>query len=232
MKQLTDYLTESFNKEYGYRVKIAADCGAEHLTKLENCLQKYNLVSATKWKRAPIQENPAEFVRHKGAQFTSEVCSSDVILKYPVNERILEVWLAVHMGLDHSRVLVYGVKEPRRLEADNTAERTAHNKDRTVTEKDAVLNKEDQTHYEMQNEDVDQTGALFGEEFNKRFLEELKKIKAEKGDKYFSNYPTKDQIMGEDLRAMWDNITGVPNMGRGTETTKEVDVVSQSSRRN
>jgi hypothetical protein len=230
MKQLKDYLSESFNKEYGYRVKIAADCGADHMDRLEGALQKYNLVSATAWKRTPIEENPTEFVRHKGVSITSEVCSTDVILKYPVNERILEVWLAVNMGLDHNRVLVYGVKEPRRMEADNAAERTKYNKDRTVTEKDALLNNEDQTHYEMQNEDLD--FATFGEEYNKQFLEELQKIRAEKGDKYFSNYPSKDQIMGEDLRHMWDHITGLPNMGRGNEATKEVDVISQSSRRN
>ena len=51
MRELKDIINESFSKEYGYRVKIAADCTADHMSKLESALQKYNLVSATPWKR-------------------------------------------------------------------------------------------------------------------------------------------------------------------------------------
>jgi hypothetical protein len=229
--QLRDFITESFKKEYSFRVKIAADCKPEHLDIIENCLAKYNVVSVASFKRSPIQENPMEFVRAKGVKLISEVCSTDVILKYPVHERILEVWLAVHLGLDHDRVLCYNVKDPRKLEADNAAERTEYNKDRTVTEDDSVLGKEDQTHYEMQNEGVADI-AYFGEEYNKKFLDTLAKIKAEKGADYFKNYPTKDEIMGDNLKPMWDTLNNGVNMGRGTESTKEVDVISQSSRRN
>jgi hypothetical protein len=227
--QLRDFITESFKKEYSFRVKIAADCKPEHLDIIESCLAKYNVVSVAAFKRTPIQENPMEFVRAKGVKLISEVCSTDVVLKYPVHERILEVWLAVHLGLDHDRVLCYNVKDPRRAEADNAAERTEYNEDRSVTEADAVLAKEDQTHYEMQNEDLD--FATFGEEYNKKFLDTLAKIKAEKGADYFKNYPTKDEIMGDNLKPMWDTLHGQANMGRGVEN-KEVDVISQSSRRN
>lgn len=227
--QLKDFIAESFKKEYAYRVKFACNCGPEQMTTLENCLQKYNLVSAAPWKRTPIQENPMEFVRAKGMKFVTEVSSTDIVLKYPINPRILEVWLAVNMGLDHDRVLAYDVKEPRKLEADNAAERTEFNKDRSVTEKDSILANEDQTHYEMQNEDLD--FATFGEEYNKKFLDTLAKIKAEKGADYFRNYPTKDEIMGDNLKPMWDTLHGQANMGRGVEN-KEVDVISQSSRRN
>jgi hypothetical protein len=136
--QLRDFITESFKKEYSYRVKIAADCGPDHMKKLKTCLEKYNLVSAAKWKRTPIEENPVEFVRAKGVKFVSEVCATDVVLKYPVNERILEVWLSVNLGIPHERVLVYGVKDPRRLQADMAAERVAADKDRDAKQDDAV----------------------------------------------------------------------------------------------
>jgi hypothetical protein len=229
--QLRDFITESFKKEYSFRVKIAADCKPEHLDIIENCLAKYNVVSVASFKRSPIQENPMEFVRAKGVKLISEVCSTDVVLKYPVHERILEVWLAVHLGLDHDRVLCYNVKDPRKLEADNAAERTEYNKDRTVTEDDAVLAKDDgQAHYEMQNEGLEDA-VYFGEEYNKKFLDTLAKIKADKGADYFKNYPTKDEIMGDNLKPMWDTLHNQANMGRGVEN-KEVDVISQSSRRN
>jgi len=227
MKLLNEYITESFNKEYGYRIKFAADCGAEHMAKVESCLAKYNLVSATPFKRTPIEENPIEFVRYKGVQCTSEVCSSDIILKYPVNERILEVWLAVNLGLDHSRVLCYGVNDPRRIESDLAAERKVRDDGRLVDQEEAELAQESFDHYENENAEIEDFD-LFGEAYNAKFLAELEKIKAEKGSDYFTNYPTKSQLMGDDLRQMHDDMMNQPNMGRTGEQSKEVDVISQS----
>lgn len=222
MSSFKELLTESFQKEYAYRVKIAADCSAEHLDIIEACLQKYNIVSAAPFKRTPIQENPMEFTRMKGVKFISEVCSTDVVLKYPINPRILEVWLGVHLGVDHDRVLCYDIKEARAAEAEAAAERVANDKDRSVTEEDALLAEE-----EYADSDSNAAEEFYGEGFNKKFLDELAKIKAEKGADYFRNYPTKDEIMGDDLRAMWDDLHNGTNMGRGFEG-KEVSVNDQN----
>ena len=234
MRELKDIITESFNKEYGYRIKLARDCTAEDLTKLENALQKYNLVSATPWKRLPIQENPLEFQRLKGINIVSEVCSTDIVLKYPVNERILEVYVAVACGCDHENVIVYGVNNPKRIESENAEDRLANDKDRQVEVPEAVLDEvdssADQDHYEAQQGEI-KDGPLFGEAYNEKFLAELEKIKAEKGADYFRNYPSKDGIMGDDVKSMYDNITGKAHGGLAPEA-KPVDVVSQSSRRN
>ena len=234
MRELKDIITESFNKEYGYRIKLARDCTAEDLTKLENALQKYNLVSATPWKRLPIQENPLEFQRLKGINIVSEVCSTDVVLKYPVNERILEVYVAVACGCDHENVIVYGVDNPKRIESEMAEERLANDEDRQVEVPEAVLDEvdssADQDHYVAQQGEI-KDGPLFGEAYNEKFLAELEKIKAEKGADYFRNYPSKDGIMGDDVKSMYDNITGKAHGGLAPEA-KPVDVVSQSSRRN
>ena len=40
MRELKDIITESFNKEYGYRIKLARDCSHDDLSKLED-LQGY-----------------------------------------------------------------------------------------------------------------------------------------------------------------------------------------------
>ena len=226
--ELKNYITESFNKEYGYRLKFAADCGSEHMDMLEKCLAKYNLISITPFKRTPIEENPQEFYRVKGTQCTSEVCSTDVVLKYPVNERILEVWCSVNLDLPHEGILAYNVKDPRRIESEMAEEKAKADADRQVSEEDAVLNNEDQAHYEKQNEDLDFAKAHFGEEFNKKFLDELEKIKAEKGEEYFRNYPSKDQLMGYDLEELGAQIHGLPNMGRGAESQKQVSNHSQA----
>ena len=227
--ELKDYLKESFNKEYGYRVKFACDCGSEQMDIIEKCLAKYNVVSISDFKRKPIEENPMEFLKAKGVQMVSEVCSTDIVLKYPVNERILEVWLAVNLGLEHERVLCYGVKDPRRIESEMAEIRHKQDKDRYVSEEDAEFNKEEQAHYENENMDVEFNEALFGESYNEKFLAELQKIKDEKGADYFRNYPSKDELMGDALRPTYDNIVGTPNMGKGAEGTKEVSRVSQSA---
>ena len=227
--QFKDFLTESFSKEYGFRVKIAADCADSHMDMIEACLQKYNLISAAPFKRTPIEENPMEFVRAKGVKFISEVCATDIVLKYPANPRILEVWLAVNLNIDHDRVLVYGVNEPRRMESEHTAERTEYNKDRQEDPEEALLMSEDQEHYEMQQdaEGVDADDYAFGEAYNQKFLDELAKIKADKGADYFRNYPTKDEIMGDNLRPMWDDLNNGANMGKGQEA-KHVSTNSQN----
>lgn len=224
--QFTDYLTESLNKEYSYRVKIAADCTADHLAVIETALGKYNVISVADFKRKPISENPVEFARTKGVKLISEVCSTDVVVGYPVNPRILEVWLAVNLGIDHDRVLCYDVKEPRRQFADQAEARLENDKDRQVSEEDAVLNVEEQEHYEIEQDESKDYG--YGEAHNAKFIAELQKIKAEKGADYFRTYPSKGDLMGDTLRATWDSINNIPNMGAGQET-KEVTTINQET---
>lgn len=148
-------------------------------------------------------------------------------------ERILEVYVAVCCGCDHERVIVMGVDNPKRVESEMAEERLANDKDRQVEVPEAILDEVDssaeQDHYEAQQGETD--GPLFGEEYNAKFLAELEKIKAEKGADYFRNYPSKDGIMGDDLQAMHDTITGKAHGGLAPEA-KHVDVISQSSRRN
>ena len=221
MSSFKELLNESFKKSYYYRVKFAHNCTNEHMDMMEKCLQKYSLETAASFKRTPIQENPTEFVRAKGLKCISEVCSTDIGLKYPANPRILEVWLSVNMGIDVDRVLVYGITEPRSAEADAAQNRLVDDVDREVDPEDALLAEEEYDDGAVNHDDY------YGEGHNKKFLDELARIKAEKGENYFRHYPTKDEIMGDNLRPMWDDLNSRPNMGKG-ETTKETDVIDQS----
>lgn len=220
--QFKDFLKESFSKEYSYRVRIAADLTDEHVDIIESALGKYSLTNMASFKRLPIQENPVEFVRAKGVKFTSSINSTDITLKYPANPRILEVWLAVHLGLDTNHVLVYEVNDPRRSESERAEERLANDEDRYVTEEDSFLADEEYSTEEAVDHD-----DYYGEGFNKKFLDAVAKIKKEKGSSYFRSYPSKDEIMGDNLRPMWDELNNRPNMGKG-ETSKEQSVISQS----
>lgn len=223
--KLRDYIQESLSKEYHYVVKIAKNCTADDTTVMEKALEKYKFSNATPWKRLPIQENPMEFARLKGARFTSEVCSSTVTLGYPVNERILEVFLAVQMGVPYERVIVYPAKDPRVAEFAAAEERAADDVDRYPDPEEALLGEEEMS-------DSDENILLYGEDFNEAFLAELARIKAEKGADYFRVYPSKDNLMGQKHAGLIDDLMNTPNMGKGAEAGKEVDVISQSARRN
>jgi hypothetical protein len=223
--KLRDYIQESLSKEYHYIVKIAKNCTTDDTAVMEKALEKYKFSNATEWKRLPIQENPMEFARLKGARFTSEVCSSTVTLGYPVNERILEVFLAVQMGIPYERVIVYPAKDPRVAEFDAAAERAANDVDRFPDPEEALLSEEDLS-------DSDENILLYGEDFNEAFLEELARVKAEKGADYFRVYPSKDNLMGQKHAGLIDDLMNTPNMGKEAAAGKEVDVISQSSRRN
>ena len=168
-------------------------------------------------------------------EFISEVSSTDVVLKYPCQPRVLEVWVATNMGLPHERVLCYDIKEPRRLEADIAADRHQNDVERYAVAEDSEMSTEDQEHYKVQNaswvEDQDVKNTWYGETYNKKFLETLQAIKAEKGADYFRQYPSKDELMGDALRPTWDELNMGVNMGKGIENGKQVDTVQMSASR-
>lgn len=237
MSSLKEYLQEATSKTYAYRIKIAGDCTQESTTVLENALQKYQLESMSGWKRTPIAHNPQEFLRRKNARFVSEVCDTDVVLKYPVNERILEVYVAVNLGIDLDRVICYGIKEPRLTNSTVEAARVAKDAGREVTQEDSVMSEDSDQDFNHYGDRMgmypygDGTEPLFGEEYNKKFLDELAKVKAEKGADYFRCYPTKDQIMGDNHKSLWDTLHNDANMGKGDPGgSKEVSVNDQNLR--
>jgi len=150
--------------------------------------------------------------------------------KYPCQPRVLEVWIAAHLGLDHERVLVMDVREPRRVESEMAEARAENDLDREPSADDALLNQEDQEHYTAQNEWTggDTKEAFYGESYNEKFLAELERIKAEKGADYFRSYPSKDEIMGDNLRPLWDELNNGVDMGKGAEASKHVSTIDQN----
>ena len=233
--ELKTFLSESFLKEYSYRIKIAHDCGDQQMEQLERCLSKYNPVSIAAWNVRPIEENPVEFTRAKHVEFISEVSSTDVVLKYPCQPRVLEVWVATNMGLPHERVICYDVKEPRRTESDIASDRRENDVDRYATSEDSELSDQSQEHYQAQNAswvgESDIKDTFYGETYNKKFLDTLMAIRAEKGADYFRQYPSKDELMGDALRPTWDELNMGVNMGKGIENGKQVDTVQMSASR-
>ena len=103
---------------------------------------------------------------------------------------MLEVWVAVHLGISPENVLIQPTEGPRQLEDNLLKDRIENDKDRYADMDEAELTKEELAHYEdEQHLDLDELG-LYGEEYNENSAE-LKKIRDEKGADYFRNYPQK-----------------------------------------
>ena len=87
--ELKQYIAEAFSKEYGYRVKLAQDCGNELMDILEKC-PPHNFVSATPLKELH-QENPRmEFSPLKAYNLSCEVCSSRCYFKISRTKEFLK----------------------------------------------------------------------------------------------------------------------------------------------
>lgn len=205
-KTFKEYITESFSKSFSYRIKLAGDFGSQDATFIENILGKYGVQSVSSFKRTPIQEEPLDF-KNKGVQGPTEVSSCDVTLQYPINERLLEVWVAVHLGIDPSKIVIQPTEGPRQLEDNITKEVKDYDDGREVSMEDAELLSDEQEHYKREHQflDLDELGT-YGEEFNEKFIAELLKIRDEKGADYFRTYPTKSSLMGDDLKGLADAI--------------------------
>ena len=205
-KTFKEYITESFSKTFSYRIKLAGDYGSDDATFIENILGKYGVQSVSSFNRTPIQEEPLDF-KHKDIKYPTEVSSCDVILQYPINERLLEVWMAVHLGVSPENVVVQPTEGPRQLEDNLSKERAENDKDRYADMDEAELTTEEQAHYENEQQflDLDELG-MYGEEFNEKFIAELKKVRDEKGADYFRNYPSKSMMMGDDLKPLADAV--------------------------
>ena len=205
-KTFKEYITESFSKTFSYRIKLAGDYGSDDATFIENILGKYGVQSVSSFNRTPIQEEPLDF-KHKDIKYPTEVSSCDVILQYPINERLLEVWMAVHLGISPENIVIQPTEGPRQLEDNLLKDRIENDKDRYADMDEAELTTEEQAHYENEQQflDLDELG-LYGEEYNEKFISELKKIRDEKGADYFRNYPSKSMMMGDDLKPMADAV--------------------------
>ena len=205
-KTFKEYITESFSKSFSYRIKLAGDYGPSDSTYIENILGKYGVQSVSSFNRTPIQEEPLDF-KHKDIKYPTEVSSCDVVLQYPINERLLEVWMAVHLGVSPENVVVQPTEGPRQLEDNLSKERAENDKDRYADMDEAELTTEEQAHYENEQQflDLDELG-MYGEEFNEKFIAELKKVRDEKGADYFRNYPSKSMMMGDDLKPLADAV--------------------------
>jgi len=113
-------LLESNKKEYKFTVKLACpEIDDGMLDKMEGALERYELVSASKFKKSPLQKNPLDFPRVAN----TEVHISNVVTNYPCTSDLLRNQISDALGLDRYHVVVYTENDPRAAyDAENNVE--------------------------------------------------------------------------------------------------------------
>ena len=99
------------NKQYKFTIKIARnDLGADDAAKLENFLDRYDLVSFKPFKRTPMRDSPLDFPMVKA----TEVYITDVIVNYPVTSNLLLRGACDAIGVRENQMVVYSENDPRK----------------------------------------------------------------------------------------------------------------------
>ena len=142
MSTFVKYLTES-TKTYEYKVKIAGDIDKDFATRMETCLQKFEVAKMSAGKKTPIQSLPLDFP----ALSNESVTIYDLSTSYPVAVRELKEYLADYMKISPTQVVVRKPGEPTEEYQETIANSTKSeyvNKLRDIEYKDAPkVNAED-----------------------------------------------------------------------------------------
>jgi len=120
-KSFMEILSES-QKDYKYTVKLAVDDVTEEMLDcLENCLSKYEVKSASAFKKTPIQESPLDFPQLKNMP----VFISDIVLSYPASRDMLQNYIANSLGCSIANVVVYSENDPRKATSELHVDRSS-----------------------------------------------------------------------------------------------------------
>lgn len=104
-------ILENNKKEYSFTIKLAcSDVTDKMLDCMEDCLAQYDMISASKFKKSPLQKNPLDFPRVQN----SEVHTSDIVTQYPFTSDMLEVQLSKSLEIPRTHIVVYSENDPRR----------------------------------------------------------------------------------------------------------------------
>ena len=162
-KSFVSYVAET-KTEYNYVLKFAVhDMTDKMIDCLETCLKKYELKTASAFKKTPIQESPLDFPNVKN----TAVYICKITMGYPASLDFLKIYVCNSLGISPALLAVYSECDPRQIETDLYV-------DRTSPEYKAKYKTRLGSEYE------DKEHPAYGAEYNIGFLQELEKVRKER----------------------------------------------------
>jgi hypothetical protein len=162
-KSFVSYVADT-KTEYKYVLKFAVhDMTDKMIDSLEACLKKYNLVSASSFRKTPIQESPLDFPNVKN----TPVFICDISMNYPASLDFLRTYVCNSLDISPALLAVYSENDPRQIETDLYIDRTSA---------------EYKAKYKARlGSDMEATDVpAYGEKYNIGFLQELEKVRKER----------------------------------------------------
>lgn len=165
-KSFATYVAE-VKTEYKYVLKFAVnEMTDEMIDRLESALSKYDLKSASAFRKSPIQENPLDFPSVKN----TSVFICDMAMGYPGSLDFLRTYICNAMGLSPMLLAVYSNNDPRTIETDLYVDRSS-----------PEYKKKYKTRLGSDYEEVEGPAEeTYGAKYNTAFLKELEKVRKER----------------------------------------------------
>ena len=107
MSTFQQYLTESA-KSYDYKIKVAGDIDKDFATRMETCLQKFEVAKMSAGKKTPIQSLPLDFP----ALSNESVTIFDVTTNYPASAMAMKEYVGTYMNVPQTHIVVRKPGEP------------------------------------------------------------------------------------------------------------------------
>ena len=107
MSTFTKYLTEAA-KSYDYKIKVAGQISDDFGTRMETCLQKFEVAKMSAGKKTPIQSLPLDFP----SLSNESVTIFDVTTNYPTSAREMQEYVGTYMDVPQTHLVVRKPGEP------------------------------------------------------------------------------------------------------------------------
>jgi len=162
-KSFVSYVAET-KTDYKYVLKFAVNEMTDGMIDmLESSLKKYDLKSASSFRKTPIQESPLDFPNIKN----TAVFICDLTLGYPGSLDFLRTYICNNMGISPSQLAVYSENDPRQIETDLYLDRNSPEYKKSYKAR-------------LGSEPDDTEEVPYGAAYNTDFLKALEKVSKER----------------------------------------------------
>jgi hypothetical protein len=173
-KKFKDYILDQ-EREYNVRVKTIVPLDDAALGLIEQVMQKYVLVDITTPKKTILQKNPLDFYDVNNA----EVYIVDITTKLPLSPYVVLQELKLALGIPEKSIVVRGENDPLEIYTQQIVGAEEAEEIAIDSGLDPASRLDTKSSY-----DIDELGLsddpLYGNEYNKRFLETLAKVAKER----------------------------------------------------
>jgi hypothetical protein len=170
-KSFSTYVAET-KTEYKYVLKFAVnEMTDDMIDRLEAGLAKYDLNTASSFRKTPIQESPLDFPNVKN----TSVFICDLSLGYPGSLDFLRTYICNCVGISPANLAVYSQNDPRQIETDLYIDRNSEE-----------YKKKYKTRLGSDYDEVEPKVA-YGDTYNASFLKELEQVRKERANVVVEN---------------------------------------------